>query len=162
MEIKELIKTAFADVPYPGDDRITNHPGCLECEDIQEFFRGKSWKDLKFPELYGWHAALNMFTPSALHYFLPGFMTACLDHWNEADLIPAWILSLWLPAGADEEEKIVKCRLEKQSIFTARQRLTIVEFLREYEKYDDWYRGENDIQIAIDFLTKEGRDTLAN
>src|SRR6202044_1813734 len=115
---------------------------CLECEEVRAFFRGKSWRELKFPELYGFHAALSLFTPHALRYFLPGYMLASLGHWEEADMIPSSILYRWLPEQADETEVMKQYRIARQSIFSPSQRRAIAAYLREYEKYDDPCRGE--------------------
>jgi hypothetical protein len=153
---RELIEAAFADVPYPGDDRIADHQDCEECDDVRAFFRGKSWRELKFPELYGNHSALSFFTPQALQYFLPGFMLASLGHWEEADLTPAWILFGWLPEKADATESMRQYRIARQSIFSLAQRAAIAAYLREYEAYDDPCRGEGDIPIAIGKLLNEG------
>jgi len=149
MTTRELIEAAFADVPYPGDDQLADHQDCPECDDVRAFFRGKSWLELKFPELYGWYSAINLLTPQALHYFLPGFMLASLGHWEEADLIPSSILYGWLPAEANEKEVMRRYRFERQSIFSPTQRAAIAAYLHEYESYGDPCRGEGDIPIAI-------------
>jgi hypothetical protein len=46
-------------------------------------------------------------------------------------------------------------RTDRQSIFSPAQRTAIAAYLREYEMYDDWYRSEGDIQIAISKLVSE-------
>jgi hypothetical protein len=123
--------------------------------DVREFFRGKSWRELKFPELHDFSAALSLFTPHALRYFLPGYMIASLGYWEEADMIPSSILYRWLPGEADEKEAMRQYRTARQSIFSPAQRAAIAAYLREYEAYDDPCRGEGDIPIAIDRLLKE-------
>jgi hypothetical protein len=156
MTTREQIESAFADVPYPGDDHIADHQDCLECDDIRAFFRNKTWRELRFPELYGWHSALNLFTPQALRYFLPGYMLASLGHWKEADLTPAWILYGWLPTEKVETEAQRDNRIKRQSIFSPAQRAAIAAYLREYEAYDDWLRGNADIATALAKLLGEG------
>lgn len=135
MTTRELIEAAFADVPYPGDDHIAYHD-CDECDDIRAFFRGKSWRELSLPELYGWFAAINLLTPQALHYFLPGFMLASLGHWKESDHIPEWILYAWLPGEAHDSEARKSNRIERQEIFSEAQRKAIAAFLRDYQAYE--------------------------
>jgi hypothetical protein len=153
-DTRQLIEAAFADVPYPGDDHIADHQDRLECDDVRAFFGGKSWRELKLPELYGWHSALNFFTPQALKYYLPGFMLASLGLWREADLIPQWILGGWRPGDDGETEAMRKYRIERQSIFSSSQRQAIAAYLREYEACDNYYEG-NAIQIAIRILEND-------
>jgi hypothetical protein len=155
MTARVLIEAAFADVAYPGDDHIADHQDCPECDDIRAFFRGKLWRDLRLPELHGFHAALSLFTPQALQYFLPGYMLASLGHWEEADMIPSSILYRWLPGEADEKAAMRQYRIERQSIFSPAQRTAVAAYLREYEAYDDPCRGESDIPVAIGRLLNE-------
>jgi hypothetical protein len=121
----------------------------------ERFFHGKSWRELKFPELYGWHSALSLFTAHALQYFPPGNMLASLEHWKEADLTPDWILYQWLPEKTDETEAMRRYRIERQSIFSPAQRKAIAAYLREYEAYDDPRGVDGHFQIAIAKLLNE-------
>jgi hypothetical protein len=91
MTTEELIRKAFADISYPGDDDIAHHTDCLECDEIRAYFRGKSWDEIKFPELREYQA-LALLAPAAFRYFLPGYMLATLSDWNEADMIPMGIV----------------------------------------------------------------------
>ena len=99
-----------------------------------------------------YQSSLSFFTPAALQYFLPAYMIASLRKWELADMIPSSILYGWLPGNIDETEAMRQFRIERQSIFSPAQRGAIAAYLREYETYDDPYRGEDDISIAIDSL----------
>jgi hypothetical protein len=155
MTTQEKIENAFAEVSYPGDDNIAAHQDCLECDDIREFFCRKSWRELKFPELYGWHSAINLFTPQALQYFLPGYMIASLGHWEEADLTPEWILYMWLPEEKYDTENMRRHRAERQSIFSLAQRAAISAYLHEYKAHDDPHGLNQHFPSAIGNLLSE-------
>ena len=127
MTTRELIETAFGDVPYPGDDNIADHEPCPECDDVRAFFRGKSWRDLKFPELHDFSESLPLFTSQAFFYFLPGYMVACLDHWDQADMVPYSIISI---GGYHDDAWNVKDEArENRKNFNGAQRKAIAAWL---------------------------------
>jgi hypothetical protein len=145
MTTRELIEAAFADVPYPGDDNIADHQDCLECDDVRAFFCSKSWRDLKFPELRDF--PLPLLTPAAFHYFLPGYMLACLDDWTMADTIPYGIITIG--SYHDEAWNVKDEARENQKIFTAKQREAIAAWLRELGKNGPLeLRGDEDVEYA--------------
>ncbi len=80
LELIEKIKQAFADVPHPGDENIIGSPEhvkiCDECREIEKEFTGKTWNDLL--EAGGWHG-IEFISPSALHYFLPGYLISWIQ-----------------------------------------------------------------------------------
>jgi hypothetical protein len=39
MTVREVIESAFADIPYPGDDKIAEHMERPECDDVWAHFR---------------------------------------------------------------------------------------------------------------------------
>jgi len=155
VDTRELIERAFADVPYPGDNRISKDPPCGESVDVAEYFRGTSWREHSIDELQKQQSALSFFSPEALQYFLPGYMIASLGHWREADLIPSSILYKWLPGKDDETEVMRQYRIERMAIFSSAQRAAIAAYLREYEASDDQYGEEEEISIAIARLLNE-------
>ena len=79
--LKEQIKEAFADVPYPGD-RALDSAGNSQDEEIIEAFRGRHWKDMPVKNmLEKHHVACGWadMTFQAFHFYLPGFMLVTLD-----------------------------------------------------------------------------------
>jgi hypothetical protein len=90
------ISTAFKARRYPGDENITrctydkrnggtyDNP-CWECQEMAEYFKGKSWRELKGHELrrYGDNDAL--FTVSAYCYFLPSYLVAAIREPKDLD-----------------------------------------------------------------------------
>lgn len=94
MTTDQLIESAFIGVPYPGDDNIADHLNCPECDAVRRYFKGKHWRDLSFPDLHAFHEALPLLTPEALHYFLPGYMRASINNWDQVDMIPYSVISI--------------------------------------------------------------------
>jgi hypothetical protein len=78
--LTEQIRSAFADVEYPGDDRLTDSFG-EEAEALENEFRGRTdWTALE-PEFLnqapdGWGLALSFFSGEALRFYLPAYLIA--------------------------------------------------------------------------------------
>jgi hypothetical protein len=137
MTTQELIEAAFADATYPGDDNIAEHQNCPECDDVRAYFRGKAWRDLKFPELHQFHESLPLLTPQAFRYFLPGYMTAVLDNWEQADMIPYSIIQIG--GYQDEAWNVREETKENRKIFSGKQREAIAAWLRELYQFDSFF-----------------------
>jgi hypothetical protein len=95
--VLERLERAFAEVPYPGDDKIAKHD-CEECEEIRALFAGKHWRDYLYRpfELLGYfppreptirmdRGCLPLLTTEAIHFFLPLFLSATITDPAEAD-----------------------------------------------------------------------------
>ena len=135
------LKEAWATVPYPGDNNITSHP-CFECEEIAEYFRGKSpWDNFPIQELRYHHAALSLFTPAAHHYFLPAFILADLTDRREADVIGENILYGFANAPTDE------WLAPRLRLFTPFQKQVIWKYLKK----------SNTDQYSEDYVAKARR-----
>jgi hypothetical protein len=94
-EVIRLIEDAWREVPYPGDDKIVP-PDSHEFDDIENYFRGTTWRDHSPVDLRCHSAAFSFFTPEAFHYWLPAYMIAEITCPEEADVIGeyiAWALS---------------------------------------------------------------------
>jgi hypothetical protein len=154
MTVSESIESAFADVPYPGDDRIADHQNCPECDDVREHFRGATWRGHNVAELQQYQSVLPLFTPEALQYFFPAFMLVSLGAWCEADDIPSSILYMCLPSDPSEEPGLQQHQRERFEIFTRTQRKAIADYLREWANSDAPFVDAHtkDIQIAIERL----------
>jgi hypothetical protein len=154
MTVWDSIESAFADVPYPGDDRIADHRDCPECDDMREHFRGTTWRGHTVAELQQYQSVLPLFTPEALQYFLPAFMLMSLKAWREADDIPFSILYMCLPSDSSEDAGLHQHRMERFEIFTIRQREAIAAYLREWAGSDSPFveAHANGIRRAIERL----------
>jgi hypothetical protein len=136
MTLQDSIESAFADVPYPGDDRIAEHKNCPECDDVREHFRGATWRGHTVAELQQYQSVLPLFTPEALQYFLPSIMLVSLGAWQEADNIPFSIMYMCLPSDPSDEPVLQQHRRVRFDIFTPRQREAIAVYLREWAGSD--------------------------
>jgi hypothetical protein len=154
MTVQESIESAFADVPYPGDDRIADHQDCPECDEVRAHFRGATWHGHTVAELQQYQSVLPLFTPEALQYFLPAYMLVSLEAWREADDIPFSILCVCLPPDPREDAGLRQHRRERFVIFTPRQREAIAAYLREWATSDSPFveAHADDIPRAIERL----------
>lgn len=152
MTVRESIESAFADVPYPGDDRIADHQDCPECDDVRQHFRGATWCGHTVAELQQYQSVLPLFTPAALQYFLPAYMLVSLDAWSEADMIPFSILQMCLPPRSDTDAGLHRYHDERFSIFTPSQRAAIAAYLQEWVRSDSHALGADDIPSAVERL----------
>jgi hypothetical protein len=153
MSVQESIESAFADVPYPGDDRIADHKDCPECDDVREHFRGATWHGHTVSELQQYQSVLTLFTPAALQYFLPAYMLVSLGAWSEADMIPFYILQMCLPSRPDADAALRQHHEERFSVFTRAQRAAIAAYLQEWARSDSHALGADDIPLAVERLS---------
>lgn len=79
-KVERIIRHGFADVPYPGDEKLARSNVIYfdDDNDIYEF-TGKRWNELSadFIERHRYTTALM--TLDALIYYLPAYLLACLD-----------------------------------------------------------------------------------
>jgi len=67
LKLVESISTAWATVPYPGDQNIFT-PDSYDNEGNTEYFSGTTWKGHKVERLRARSSAINVFfTPRAYH-----------------------------------------------------------------------------------------------
>lgn len=81
-QVKQAIREAFADVPYPGDERIAyNEQGLFDLEaiEITEDFRGYHWTEVNRAVLGYCLSALSFFSAEARQFYLPAYLLAALD-----------------------------------------------------------------------------------
>jgi hypothetical protein len=81
--VKDLIRRAFADTPYPGDDALVRSAGD-EPDEVVELFRGRDdWRTLSadFVDRAGAASpsALSFFSAAAFRFYLPAYLIADLD-----------------------------------------------------------------------------------
>lgn len=82
-ELIQKIKNAFANVAYPGDEKLTNSFG-EEAEALKKDFRRKTDWTLLTPEFLnqapdGWSSALSFFSAEALQFYLPAYLIADIE-----------------------------------------------------------------------------------
>lgn len=76
----ERIKQVFADVPYPGDDKIIATPEhiaeCDECSGLHKALVGRKWTELIEDEGSSGHVsyAMSFFSSAGWQYYLPAYL----------------------------------------------------------------------------------------
>ncbi len=122
MTFDERLLVAWSGIQAPTADKITEH-GCLECDEIAEYFGGRSWQQFtNVTELRDHSAALALFSNEAFHYYLPAFMSATIKYAVAADLISD---SIYFSFRC-EFGQAARGRLE---LFNQSQRNAVAEFL---------------------------------
>jgi hypothetical protein len=126
MSILSRIEAAFPATPVPGAPLL--EPGYLDPqaqgdEGATAYFSGKRWKSLDVAGLSYHRAALYMFTPSAHAYYLPAFMSACIENPEAAGAIPEDIIGHFSMCA----EPFWRRRVEALSL---EQREVVASFLR--------------------------------
>lgn len=146
MSLQETIKAAFADVSYPGDNNITRCPyHCRPCQEITDYFKGKTWEGHAVEDLRDHHSALSLFTPEAFHYFLPAFMLASVESYDKLDILPDSI-RFHFEFDLDHREHFSI----RATQFSDEQRKVIIEFLRHMEA-----KGAGSSEDAIGLLSEK-------
>ena len=120
MDLDADLIAAWAGVAVPARSEITSHH-CPECDDIADFFEGKSWQALTDIEALRAHfEALILFAPAAFHYYLPAFMRATLRDSIAATLMPEYIRSTLERKFAEDDLRL----------FSPTQLRVVARFLR--------------------------------
>jgi len=131
--LKQEIATAFADVPYPGDDGLVdgNNPYDLEAAALAAAFKGKHWKQLTPQELR--YHELAFFSREALHFYLPAYLMGSLYDYGEttySNIIQSTVFSLMVEDGDTPlDQKLRQRDLKRFAVFTPAQKRAIRSFL---------------------------------
>jgi len=154
-ELKSLIRKAFEDVKYPGDDRIarcgrSDTPiGCDDCDVIAEYFKGTTWQQHNTQTLIGCDDAVLFFKGEALHYYLPAFMIAELD---DSDCMPN-VYDAIASAHRPSVDAYISAKREKYvKLLSASQRAAIVEYFKYHCTHKGIYKPDRDISEIIESL----------
>ncbi len=142
------IEDAFFKVEYPGDYNIALMDE-MEGEEVNKFFKGKSWQDVHFKEVSELSFSLIYFKPKAFIYFLPAFLIGSIKD-SEAQFGPSYntILMCFIPPK--NENKDFKARMK---LFNKKQFHIIRRFLYYLIAIED--SDEVKIKNALNYV--EGR-----
>lgn len=116
----ETIKEAFKEEKHPGEFNLVydNSGKHLECIQVRELFKDKTWNSLPDNFMFEEHTALNFFSKEGFKYYLPAFMVFSIRDYESADEIPNNLVNyLTLPTEADVivlANAIKKHKLDKQ------------------------------------------------
>lgn len=128
------LREAFADAPYPGDDRICNDPGhCSECAGYHVELRGRHWRTMHPDVIKVNDSAPCFLSPAGFRFFLPAWIIADLhgDGWNTD---PVFHLTYDL----DDERQ--DRSLDKLQAFSPRERSALAEYLHHRRSKDEFSR----------------------
>lgn len=121
----ERIERAFADVPYPGDDRVIATPehvaSCDECGRLQKALAGRRWQELIDDEEAYNHVghAMSFFSPAGWQYYLPAYLIQTVRR-GEPDSL--YFRPTTDPELADHHER-------RTNLLTAEQCRAVLDYL---------------------------------
>lgn len=177
--VASLIRTAFAQTPYPGDHFLVGSREGCEPEDEAGSFRGRTdWRGIEPSFLDGHYAALSFFSEGAFRFYLPAFMLANLDGTLlTADPVGAltggfFEVSIRVEAGGRTFTRRSggKCLLNPRryggmtfgdysrmrlSVFTREEAGAIVAYLEYRRETDDVGSSRGGIDAALDSFWRE-------
>jgi len=154
-ECRELIGTAFASRPYPGDDRIAHadarYPD-YEGHRVSLFFRGKAWRQVTFGALAHDYrgdptATIFFMTEDGFCYYLPAFLLMALDP-QGGDIADTLVFALTAPEQHKGEDlRRFRARMDRLS---TNERAAVICTLRCLaERYDGDGLPDNPARIAL-------------
>ncbi len=119
------IKEAFANVPYPKDENLISTPEhraeCEECEELYNFFVGKTWEEMLDEKSYDWlDNAQSFFLPLAWQYYLPAYL---IQRINEESFTSFYF-------QPNEDPELVEFEENRIKLLTSRQCDVIIEYLK--------------------------------
>lgn len=81
--VRTVIRDAFKNIPFPGDDMIVSHK-CWECAEVSSKLKGTHWEDwIDQPaELSMRGGGIFLLAPQSFRYFLPAFLISSLKDSN--------------------------------------------------------------------------------
>jgi hypothetical protein len=120
--VRQAIRAAFAEVPYPGDKAIAYNPNDWEGQDINLDFAGYHWRELPHAVLSYHYSALSFFSPKGMQFYLPAYILAGLD--GDSNIL-GWTVRSLVPNKGDLEDYFKR----RHDHFTLAQRRAIRLFL---------------------------------
>jgi len=138
-QLQHEIEAAFANVQYPGDERLVYDASGyhLECNEVLAAFKGKHWKDVSLETLLYHSDGVYSFTPEAYRFYLPAYLLAGSLDYDRADMIPFTVVMSLIPPPDARDLTNYRLRMEG---FTPGQRRVIksfLEFLKRHYSMDD-------------------------
>jgi hypothetical protein len=153
-QFKEILESAWMGLRPPKEDEIVydNSGRHAECNQVKEFFRGRSYKDVTLAAFQDYcgdpSACLCFMRAEAYRYYLPAYMLISIFEYNDADVIvDSLINSLTAPEPHEAEaHERFHARMDQ---FTSSQRMVVRTFLERILDQHPVDYGE-DAQLALD------------
>ena len=113
---------------------------------VREYFRGRRWNDCSLDDHDTFdHSSLWFFSPAGYAYYLPAFMIASLNHFDNAGLIPNTLVStLCAPAG----HKVDSNYTARMQEFTQIELSVILQYLEYCESAFPHSNWGGDMKVA--------------
>jgi|NOAtaT_7_FD_contig_91_75704_length_1265_multi_4_in_0_out_0_2 hypothetical protein len=145
-EVKTKIKLAFINVQFPGDENLLRSDSQDESE-IEDFVNKdwQKWQDIPLEIIDYNNSSLCFFSPLALRFFLPAYLTYGLDHF-ESNTLVFTIYKLIKP----DELKLKEFFFSWVNQLSFDQRFAITLFLKYIkEQYDQIQCLPNEAEEAL-------------
>ena len=151
-EIAAGLEAAFASVPYPGDDNISESSQGHVNAEMLHFFKGRNWPDLSLEELREQRFCLYHFTPAAFRFFLPAYMRAALLHSEAVDNVWELVFGCLTPPE-DSDFSAMQWFMARVEGLTANQRSAAKAYICFYTEIETSYPDPRR-QRALAFWSK--------
>ncbi len=129
------IQTAFAETPYPGDDRVAAY--ARYGRSIADALRGKHWTEVPLETLFQHRWEIFLLNPETFRFYIPVFLLAALFHFDELDSLASNVIFSLTP---QREEHIVNYFSgeyrdyfsQRVVAFSAAEKSAVLAFLRAF------------------------------
>lgn len=147
--LRQEVESAFRTVPYPGGERIVydnsgTHP---DCNAVKAIFVATHWHDISPQAVIRYPEALSAFTPESFRFFLPAFLLACIEHYDEADVLPGNLISGFQTRRDPHDQGRLQARLDALSPDQRRAVARVIEFLQR-EHGEDFLTGSLEAALS--------------
>ncbi len=156
MDCQKLIRAAFANRPYPGDDKIgirdDRYPD-YEGHRVANYFRGKDWSQITLKTLYQEYqgdagASHNFMVPEGFCYYLPSFLLMALEPEGEDIAFP--LAHHLIAPDAHETEALARFRARVERL-SADERAAVTCTLRCLaDRYGREGLPDNPARVALE------------
>lgn len=140
-----LIREAFKDTVYPGDDAIAHtntQYSDYEGNTVREALKGKKWEEVGFATLSNNAIEPAFLTAEGFRYYLPAFMVCMLTDIAEVDVVGDTIVDYLTPPSDQFDDRVQGLSPE--------QGYSIKKFLEYlYEHYSGYYPSKEPL-VAIE------------
>ena len=95
-DLSVLVRSAFPEVPVPRRKKIVVS-GDPESKEIVRDFGKRKWSEIPFETLFWHRESLFMMSETGIRYYLPAYLLAMVERYDETDLMPDAVISSLTP-----------------------------------------------------------------
>lgn len=148
-KLLEIIKQAFADNEYPGDDNLVDLSYDNEANLVRNHFVGQNdWTKLS-PEFLDFEGALSFFSDKAFRFYLPAFLIADINetlNFNDPAVRLCWPLT-------PQSENVKTAKIYGDGKISERAKKSFDEFSKEQVgaivAYLNWKLSRDEFNFTI-------------